>query len=51
MNVFFFFFPLKNKIMSELSAIREHAGQVCHKELHKTNSPLIMAQCGSKGKY
>ena len=37
--------------MSELSAIREHAGQVCHRELHKTNSPLIMAQCGSKGMH
>ncbi|KAG8185895.1 hypothetical protein JTE90_028895 [Oedothorax gibbosus] len=40
---------LENKIMSELSAIRERAAQVCFKELDKTNSPLIMAQCGSKG--
>ncbi|GFT84690.1 DNA-directed RNA polymerase III subunit RPC1 [Nephila pilipes] len=40
---------LENKIISELSAIRERAAQVCYKELHKTNSPLIMAQCGSKG--
>ncbi|GFR13195.1 DNA-directed RNA polymerase III subunit RPC1, partial [Trichonephila clavata] len=40
---------LENKIISELSAIRERAAQVCYRELHKTNSPLIMAQCGSKG--
>ncbi|XP_071036017.1 DNA-directed RNA polymerase III subunit RPC1 [Parasteatoda tepidariorum] len=40
---------LENKIMAELSAIRERAFQICLKELHKTNSPLIMAQCGSKG--
>ncbi|XP_055932368.1 DNA-directed RNA polymerase III subunit RPC1-like [Argiope bruennichi] len=40
---------LENKIISELSAIRERAAQVCYKELHKSNSPLIMAQCGSKG--
>ncbi|KFM60620.1 DNA-directed RNA polymerase III subunit RPC1, partial [Stegodyphus mimosarum] len=33
---------LENKIMAELSAIRERAGQICHKELHKTNSPLII---------
>ncbi|GIY43094.1 DNA-directed RNA polymerase III subunit RPC1, partial [Caerostris darwini] len=40
---------LENKILSELSSIRERAAQICYKELHKTNSPLIMAQCGSKG--
>ncbi|KFM81583.1 DNA-directed RNA polymerase III subunit RPC1, partial [Stegodyphus mimosarum] len=40
---------LENKIMHQLSTIRDDAGKVCHKELHKTNSALIMAQCGSKG--
>ena len=38
-------------MLNELSAIREHAGQACLRELHKSNSPLIMAVCGSKGKY
>lgn len=37
-------------ILKELSSIREQAGMACLQELHKTNSPLIMAICGSKGK-
>ncbi|KAK7113132.1 DNA-directed RNA polymerase III subunit RPC1-like [Littorina saxatilis] len=42
---------LEAVILRELSVIREHAGQACLQELHKTNSPLIMAICGSKGSY
>lgn len=38
-------------ILKELSVIREHAGQACVAELASTNSPLIMALSGSKGKY
>ena len=38
-------------ILKELSVIRDHAGKVCLRELHKTNSPLTMAICGSKGQY
>ena len=37
-------------ILKELSVIRDHAGKACLNELHKTNSPLTMAICGSKGK-
>ena len=29
--------------------IRDHAGKACLRELHKSNSPLTMAVCGSKG--
>lgn len=32
-----------------LSKIREQAGELCLKKLHRLNSPLIMAVCGSKG--
>ncbi|KAK6965965.1 DNA-directed RNA polymerase III subunit RPC1 [Biomphalaria glabrata] len=42
---------LEAKILKELSVIRDHAGDVCFKELHKTNSPLNMAICGSKGSF
>ncbi|XP_077557987.1 DNA-directed RNA polymerase III subunit RPC1-like [Haemaphysalis longicornis] len=35
--------------LKELSSVRDHAGRACLRELHKTNSPLIMALCGSKG--
>ena len=38
-------------ILRELSVIREHAGQACLRELHKSNSPLTMAVCGSKGRW
>ncbi|XP_076459285.1 DNA-directed RNA polymerase III subunit RPC1-like [Babylonia areolata] len=40
---------LEAVILKELSTIREHAGQACLQELPQTNSPLIMAVCGSKG--
>ena len=36
-------------ILKELSVIRDHAGKACLRELHKSNSPLTMAVCGSKG--
>lgn len=42
---------LESIILKELSVIRDHAGQACLRELPKTNSPLIMAMCGSKGSY
>lgn len=38
-------------ILKELSVIRDHAGKACLNELDKSNSPLTMAVCGSKGKY
>lgn len=31
--------------------IRESAGKSCKQELHRTNSPLTMALCGSKGSF
>lgn len=37
-------------ILKELSVIRDHAGSACLRELDKSNSPLIMALCGSKGR-
>ena len=40
---------LEAHILRELSVIREHAGKACWRELHRTNSPLTMAVCGSKG--
>lgn len=40
---------LEAVILKELSVIRDHAGQACLAELHPTNSPLLMALCGSKG--
>eukprot|EP00063_Salmo_salar_P066969 XP_014041804.1 PREDICTED: DNA-directed RNA polymerase III subunit RPC1-like [Salmo salar] len=41
---------LEALILKELSVIRDHAGSACLRELDKTNSPLIMALCGSKGR-
>ena len=38
-------------ILKELSVIRDHAGKACLRELHKSNSPLTMAVCGSKGSF
>ncbi|KAH3863264.1 DNA-directed RNA polymerase III subunit RPC1-like [Dreissena polymorpha] len=38
-------------ILRELSIIRDRAGQACLRELHSSNSPLIMAICGSKGSF
>ncbi|XP_014213946.1 DNA-directed RNA polymerase III subunit RPC1 [Copidosoma floridanum] len=40
---------LEAVILKELSVIRDHVGKVCLKELHPTNSPLIMTLSGSKG--
>ncbi|KAJ3704079.1 hypothetical protein LUZ61_007784 [Rhynchospora tenuis] len=40
---------LEQKIIKELEDIRSSVGNVCMKELHWRNSPLIMSQCGSKG--
>ncbi|CAI5448922.1 unnamed protein product [Caenorhabditis angaria] len=38
-------------ILRELSTIRDHAGQVCLRNLSKYNAPLTMAVCGSKGSF
>eukprot|EP00061_Rhincodon_typus_P011051 g35790.t1 len=38
-------------ILKELSVIRDHAGSACLRELDKSNSPLTMALCGSKGSF
>eukprot|EP01135_Chromosphaera_perkinsii_P006114 Nk52_evm1s403 gene=Nk52_evmTU1s403 len=40
---------LEAVLNGELSQIREDAGQLCLKELIKSNAPLIMAVSGSKG--
>ncbi|XP_050232312.1 DNA-directed RNA polymerase III subunit 1 [Mercurialis annua] len=40
---------LETEITDRLNKLREEAGDVCMKELHWRNSPLIMSQCGSKG--
>ncbi|KAJ6423987.1 hypothetical protein OIU84_024875 [Salix udensis] len=40
---------LEAEITERLNKLREEAGDVCMKELHWRNSPLIMSQCGSKG--
>nr|XP_018912364.1 PREDICTED: DNA-directed RNA polymerase III subunit RPC1 [Bemisia tabaci] len=42
---------LEAVILKELSVIRDHAGKACLKELHPSNSPLVMAVCGSKGSF
>src|SRR5690606_36012968 len=42
---------LESLILKELSEIRDHAGKACIKELSHRNSPLVMANCGSKGSY
>jgi len=42
---------LEMKILNELSVIRDDVGKACLKELHPTNSALIMALCGSKGSF
>lgn len=42
---------LEAMILRELSVIRDHAGKACLRELHKSNSPLNMAICGSKGSF
>ncbi len=40
---------LEAKLNGILSSIREQAGNWCMAELPHSNSPLIMATCGSKG--
>jgi len=40
---------LEAKIGGVLSKVREEVGDVCISELDKSNAPLIMATCGSKG--
>ncbi|KAH0566504.1 hypothetical protein GP486_000085 [Trichoglossum hirsutum] len=40
---------MENSISGILSKVREEAGDCCIKELSKWNSPLIMANSGSKG--
>ena len=40
---------LESVMLKELSGIRELAAKACFRELHPTNSALIMAQSGSKG--
>ncbi|CDK28947.1 unnamed protein product [Kuraishia capsulata CBS 1993] len=40
---------LEAKIGGLLSKVREEVGEVCIRELDKSNAPLIMAKCGSKG--
>ncbi|GME80086.1 unnamed protein product [Ambrosiozyma monospora] len=40
---------LEAKIGGLLSKVREEVGEMCIRELDKSNAPLIMASCGSKG--
>lgn len=40
---------LEAKLLGELSSIREQAGNACLRALPRHNSPMIMANCGSKG--
>ncbi|OWB56094.1 hypothetical protein B5S28_g1985 [[Candida] boidinii] len=40
---------LEAKIGGLLSKVREEVGEVCIRKLEKSNAPLIMATCGSKG--
>ena len=42
---------LESELNGILSEIREKAGKILKVTLPKTNSPLIMATCGSKGSY
>ncbi|CAD5229444.1 unnamed protein product [Bursaphelenchus okinawaensis] len=42
---------LESLIMHELSQIRDHAGKACLYNLSKSNTPLTMAICGSKGSF
>ncbi|TPX38204.1 DNA-directed RNA polymerase [Synchytrium microbalum] len=38
-----------SKIREELNFVRAEVGKKCLSELHKSNAPLIMSLCGSKG--
>ncbi|OLL24291.1 DNA-directed RNA polymerase III subunit rpc1 [Neolecta irregularis DAH-3] len=40
---------LEAKVSGVLSKVRDDVGSICMGELPKTNAPLIMATCGSKG--
>ncbi|XP_076809232.1 DNA-directed RNA polymerase III subunit RPC1-like [Clavelina lepadiformis] len=42
---------LEAVILKELSVIRDYAGKACLRELHRSNTPLTMAVCGSKGSF
>lgn len=42
---------LESLILRELSAIRDKAGKASLTALHKSNAPLTMALCGSKGSF
>lgn len=42
---------LESLIMHELSQIRDYAGKSCLHNLSKSNTPLTMAICGSKGSF
>ncbi|CAJ0572581.1 unnamed protein product, partial [Mesorhabditis spiculigera] len=42
---------LESLILRELSVVRDHAGQVCVRNLSSHNAPLTMAICGSKGSF
>ncbi|KAL5968213.1 DNA-directed RNA polymerase III subunit RPC1 [Taenia solium] len=42
---------LEANISQELSNIRDEAGSACKRTLHPSNSPLVMAQSGSKGSF
>ncbi|KAI8929830.1 hypothetical protein BC831DRAFT_442224 [Entophlyctis helioformis] len=40
---------LESKLSGILSKIRDDVGQICFQELSRSNAPLIMSLCGSKG--
>jgi DNA-directed RNA polymerase III subunit RPC1 len=42
---------LESLILHELSQIRDHAGKACVHNLSRSNAPLLMAICGSKGSF
>jgi len=42
---------LEANILHELSTIRDKAGKASLTALHKSNAPLVMALCGSKGSF
>ncbi|KER28623.1 hypothetical protein T265_04576 [Opisthorchis viverrini] len=42
---------LESNLSQELSKIRDEAGAACKRQLHPSNSPLVMAQSGSKGSF
>jgi len=42
---------LEANILHELSTIRDKAGKSSLTALHKSNAPLVMALCGSKGSF